>query len=224
MLSRLLIDKTALRNNLQQLSALSVGADAICVPVLKANAYGHGLQQVFECLHGLPSVSWIAVNYIEAARQLRSLGFGGRILIVGPTTDANRSAQAAQELDLDLQAYDPAQFDQYSAKIDLSRIHIKIDTGLGRQGSLPDTWKIYFAAKVSEQKTGVMKLGGMSMHFANVEDVQEHSYAQMQRKQFENFLVDLAEMQVSADRIHSDASSSHILFSDASTNFKIECT
>ena len=53
------------------------------MPVVKSNAYGHGLHEVFEILRAA-NLQILAVNYLNEAKELRHIGYTGRILIVGP--------------------------------------------------------------------------------------------------------------------------------------------
>ena len=68
-------------------------------PVLKANAYGHGLKEVYEALKD-EAMPWLCVNYLAEAKILRDLGFKGRILVVGPPV--GRELPLAAELDAEM--------------------------------------------------------------------------------------------------------------------------
>ena len=72
MLSWIDVDGTAIRQNFRAFRQL-VGEQR-AVPVLKSNAYGHGLAQVYQALAS-EQLAWIAVNYVTEAETLRRLGY-----------------------------------------------------------------------------------------------------------------------------------------------------
>lgn len=164
-----------LRQNFRIFSQV-LGMDKLAI-VLKSNAYGHGLAQVYEILKS-ESPQWIAVNYVEEGAELRALGFQGRIIVVGPFVPEQMSDASRQKLELflghkeGLHAWLGA-----SSKPD---IHVEFDTGMSRQGFRPEN-----AANVADSLIGQKaKVRGVCMHFSNVEDVTEHEYAKLQMDRF----------------------------------------
>ena len=135
------LDKQALRDNYLFLQKKL--EKKILAPVLKSNAYGHGLAEVYEMISDL-NPEFICVNYLEEAKKLRSFGFKGRILVVGPvcTQDIDHAYEFRAELTL-------GSFSLLTAWLKLQafkrpKLHLKFDTGMGRQGfSTADTLKVY---------------------------------------------------------------------------------
>ena len=146
--------------------------------VLKSNAYGHGLKQVFEILKS-ESPAWIALNYVEEGVQLRKLGFTGRILIVGPFLPEQMQTAFQNQLEIFLgHSEGLAEWLHSSNK---PCVHVEFDTGMSRQGFRPDD-----AANIAERLSNdKMLVRGVCMHFSNVEDVTEHDYAKLQMQRFE---------------------------------------
>lgn len=175
MLSRLDISAEAVRNNYRQFC--KVAGKHRVAPVLKANAYGHGLKEVYEALKG-EGMPWLCVNYLSEAKTLRDFGFAGRILIVGPPVA--RELALAAELDAEMTLGNKVVVDAWLKAKAKCRIHVKIDTGLSRQGFLAEE-----AAQVAEDlKPHKDKVVGIATHFANVEDVTDHAYADEQLAAF----------------------------------------
>lgn len=109
------------------------GAKMCCV--VKADAYGHGAEQLAHLYERL-GAQWLAVSNLEEAIQIRACGVGLPILILGytPPTEAKKladlniaqavlSEKYAQELDAEAA----------KAKVKV-RAHIKLDTGMSRIG------------------------------------------------------------------------------------------
>jgi alanine racemase len=131
------VDHEAIRHNAATLAGLA--APASVIGVIKANAYGHGAIRVAQTLHGV-GVERLAIATIDEARELRAAGIGEPLLLlwgIGP-------AEAAAVVDLRLEA---TVYDRRGVEL-LDRaagaagaraaVHLKLDSGLGRQGSGPD--------------------------------------------------------------------------------------
>lgn len=168
------ISESALLHNLNALRKL-VGPSEVA-PVLKSSAYGHDLSCVYRIL-AKDQCKWICTNYTWEARSLRELGFDGNILIVGPMSEAELEQAAVIKADTHIGSLPVL---QQALKMAIKpRIHLKIDTGFGRQGireeEVPEALNLLTKSDAA--------LTGLAMHFANVEDVtkQEHAYSQLEK-------------------------------------------
>lgn len=132
------IDEAALRDNAAVLADRLAPASLKCV--VKANAYGHGVELVAPVLF---AAGWreFCVATIPEALQLRSLlGPEATILawLYGPTTDLDAALQA----DIALGVSTVGSLDRLAEAAQrtgtTARLHLKIDTGLGRNGLAPD--------------------------------------------------------------------------------------
>lgn len=176
MLCRIDISQEALLNNFRAFAGL-VGHQHLA-PVVKSNAYGHGLEVVYAALKSADP-AWYCINYIEEAVTLRSLGFKGRLLVVGPAT-----AQAfvvARQTGAELTLGNFPLLDAWLAHGEGVKIHLKVDSGLSRQGFFPEQ----MSEVVTKIGRRVQDVVGMGMHFANVEDTTEHEYADEQLRRFD---------------------------------------
>src|SRR5688500_11726501 len=94
--------------------------------VVKANAYGHGAGPVAEAaLAG--GAEWLAVATAAEAAELRAFGVSARLLVMGALT--NEELSVAIEADADVVAWS----EEVAAAA--PRIHVKLDTGMGRLGT-----------------------------------------------------------------------------------------
>lgn len=176
MLSEITIKAEALRRNYSFFEG-RVGRERLAA-VVKSNAYGHGLQQVYEVLAPL-NPAWLCVNYLAEAKELRALGFKGRILVCGPFTPDQ--IPAAIQAEADVFVGTPEALTAVLASPTPIRMHIEFDTGMSRQGFAPSR-AAEIAGMVSPRPEVVV---GVCTHFANVEDVLEHNYATQQLEKFE---------------------------------------
>ena len=134
----LLVEKNKIRANLETVKAKAGKAQVIAV--LKANAYGLGLQEMAQLCREA-SIRRFAVTEPEDAVRLRDWGFGEEEIIV------LRSTANAQEIQQILQSGATATVGSYDAALALNGlaesqgmvcdVHIKVDTGMGRYGFLP---------------------------------------------------------------------------------------
>jgi alanine racemase len=177
MLTWIELNAENLRHNFQQFAKL-MGHDKLA-PVLKSNAYGHGIKEIYHALSPEDPI-WISVNYVEEGAALRGFGYKGRILVVGPFIPDEIKKAHLHKLEMFLGHEEG--LTSWLQSREKPEIHIEFDTGMSRQGFRPsDADKI--AERLLPQKNLVK---GVCMHFANVEDVTEHDYAKLQLKKFED--------------------------------------
>lgn len=167
----------ALRHNVK-LFQEKLGRDKAAF-VLKANAYGHGLKETYEAIAS-SAPAWICTNYLYEAQKIREWGYKGRLLVVGPFVNDDMAPAVKHDVELFL-GHDEG-LKAWLASSAKPRLHIEFDTGMSRQGFLPRE-----ASRVAESLLPHKNLiTGVCMHFANVEDVTEHSYADVQLERFES--------------------------------------
>lgn len=177
------LDANALKTNYKILSEAS--APAILIPVVKSNAYGHGLKETVSILDELRP-PWLAVNYINEGLELRSFGYSGRVMVVGPPEPKSIEVAAKSNIEVIIGDFDFLK--AWKERKIRPTAHIKIDTGMSRQGFLPEQ-----SGKVIEQLKGFKsQVYGISSHFANVEDVLAHDYANQQLSGFRHALEQFA--------------------------------
>ncbi len=174
--ARLHIDLDALRHNFARVQALSGGRRIM--PVIKANAYGHGVRQVAAALHGADG---FAVAQLDEAINLREQGITQPITLFHGFADAQQ-LQTCAEYQLRPAISQLWQI-ELLASSELSRAiqpWLKVDTGMGRLG-LP-------LAEISDQWMRLNQLSqvqsvGLMMHFANADQPTDA----LNRQQVERF-------------------------------------
>jgi alanine racemase len=188
--------------------------NTIFCAVVKANAYGHGMREMVPLFD---SADWFGVNSLEEGIELRELGEKRPILVLGHVplsclADAVRHA-------LDLTVYNRETVAALAA-LDLKtigsvRLHLKVETGTGRQGVLPGQ-VLEFVEQL--QSVPGARLVGVSTHFANIEDTLNHEYAQAQLDKFQEALEVLDDTKVEPEYIHTAATAAAILFDETHFN------
>ena len=157
------IDHQALVGNLAVLRRLA-GEKRSVIAVVKANAYGHGAVEVSRTLlqHG---VERLAVATLGEGMELRAAGIGAPILLLWGL--GAPEAGPAVAADLEPTVYDLAGIDLVErAAADAGRrasVHLKIDSGLGRQGS-PPTAAVELALLITRSRH--VRLAGTYSHLA----------------------------------------------------------
>jgi len=133
--ARAVIDLDALRHNLQRASA--VNPEARQFPVIKADAYGHGLLPVAQALK--TQADGFAVASIDEALQLREAGIDQPILLLEGFFQADELSEI-QQLELDIVVHHDAQLDALENLVAQQKISkpinvwLKVDTGMHRLG------------------------------------------------------------------------------------------
>ena len=129
------IDLAALRTNLDAVRKLSGNAGIMAV--VKANGYGHGLNEVAATLRG--GVAIFAVASLGEAMQLREVDPITPILLLSAALPAEYSEIARQGFIPTISSFEEALcFSKSVPKgTPFSQIHFKVDTGMGRLGAQP---------------------------------------------------------------------------------------
>ena len=163
-LLRVEVSASALAHNAQVFKG--VVKDRELAVVLKSNAYGHGLREVGKIADALPEVSWLVVDSIVEAQALRGVGVKKGVLIVGYVPRArlsklNKLGKAALVVTSLDQARELAQLIKF--KLD---VHIKVDTGMHRQGVMLDELKETIQVLRRNKR---LNITGLATHFADAD-------------------------------------------------------
>ena len=176
------IDVNALRHNIKLVRA-KVGSDVKILCLVKADAYGHGAVAVAKYCEDL--IDYLGVATVDEGMGLRKSGARLPILVVG---DVAKSRYAdAVEFDLEITAHclDVAKsLDAYcKSKNKIAKVHIAVDTGMGRIGFLPD--EVDRAVEVCRLSNICVK--GIFTHFAKADEY-DKSYTRMQKNLFDKYV------------------------------------
>jgi len=192
------INLKAIAHNMREIRRIT-SRSAQVMAVVKANAYGHGAIEVArEALQN--GADFLGVARLDEAIQLREAGFNAPILIFGYTPPAQAGKIVENGLTQTVYSYQMARAFSEAAVTKRKRlkVHLKVDTGMGRLGLLPGAWKnndlcgkgkemdidsVLQEARAIAALPG-LKLEGIYTHFATADSV-DKTFA---IKQFEKFM------------------------------------
>jgi alanine racemase len=181
--TRLEVDLARLRKNYQVIA--SHVAPAQVMPVLKANAYGHGLVAVARMLEEEKPFA-VAVAYLEEAVRLREAGVRMPVLVLGGIVGAQIPRFLEQDVTLTASSVDKLLAIEACAVARgvKARVHLKIDTGMERIGT---HW--YSAERLLEASLWVpnVVVEGIFTHFANA-DATDPTQTRLQLERFQEVL------------------------------------
>lgn len=148
--------------------------EQLLAPVLKSNAYGHDLRLVAEILDA-EDIAFFAVDSLYEARMLRKSGIRSRILVIGYVRPEYIADSAVRRTDYAIT--DIEQLRELASLAHRSvRIHVKLDTGMHRNGILPAD-----LAEVIDilQSNPHLQVAGVCSHLADA-DNSDDSFTQGQ--------------------------------------------
>ena len=129
------VDHTALRHNAAAVRK-SIGAQPGIIAVVKADGYGHGGPEVAKTL--APSAEQFGVATLDEARAVRAAVPGKDILLLSPSLPAEREAVVKEDFIPVVSSTAEAKAYAHWATDRPVRIHLCIDTGMGRIGVWQD--------------------------------------------------------------------------------------
>ena len=162
------IDLAALRGNIRTLRART--GSAAVMSVVKADAYGHGM---VPCARAAldAGVTWLGTATPEEALGLRAAGITAeqaRVLCWLWTPAGPWERAVAADIDISVSGEWALRhvLDAVRATGRPARVHLKADTGLGRNGAQPHDWPALVAAARSAEAEGLITVAGVWSHFA----------------------------------------------------------
>ncbi|MCF8540426.1 MAG: alanine racemase [Aurantimicrobium sp.] len=172
---RVVIDTGAYRRNLAVLRARLDPAQLMAV--VKDDAYGHGTPQMVRVAREC-GISAFAVLDIATGISLRASGVLGNAIAFAWLFDAGDEFGPAIEHEIDLGVSNVEVLDAIAQNVDhdalrsLARVHLKIDTGLHRNGAAPHEWAALIRRAKHWQDEGRIDVVGVWTHIgeASAED------------------------------------------------------
>ena len=159
-LVEVVIYRDRLLHNLQILR--DKGGQNEIAPVLKSNAYGHGLVEVAEILDNQDLPFFVVDSYHEAL-VLRNVGIKTPILVIGFTPFENIKRNRRKDIAFTITDFEQLPLLAKSLKSPQA-FHLKIDTGLHRQGILTDDTD---GASAALRQNSNITLEGVCSHLAD---------------------------------------------------------
>jgi alanine racemase len=158
------IDLAAIRANVARLKA---GTTAEVMAVVKADGYGHGLvPSATAALAG--GASWLGVARLDEALALRTAGITAPVLawLWMPGESAELAAAIGAQVDIGVGSALALDAVRAAARASghTARVHLKIDTGLSRNGVYVTDWPDFIAAVARAQAAAEIEATGIWSH------------------------------------------------------------
>ncbi|MBR6512206.1 MAG: alanine racemase [Clostridia bacterium] len=179
------VDLAAISDNVKSIMK-KVGPDVKVMAVIKTDGYGHGAVAIAHALNEIGVYSF-AVATIDEARELRASGIRNPILILGYVFPNDLQDVIDYNVTSTVFSYDSAKMiSDYAAKRGkVAKIHIKLDTGMGRIGFVPGEESAAEIKRIFDLKN--IEVEGVFTHFATADEA-DLGPSKAQAKLFEDFV------------------------------------
>ena len=175
------VDLDALAHNMREIRRLA-RKDALVTAVIKADGYGHGAKKIAQTLLD-NGADRFAIAVLDEGIELRNAGFEVPILILGFTDKERAEEIVSFNLEQAVYSWELAEAISKAAvkQNKTAKIHIKVDTGMGRIGLKTDRDSVQLIKKISQLPNIVIE--GIFTHFA-VADALDKAYTEEQYAKF----------------------------------------
>jgi len=206
------INKKAIGENLESFRKLA-GKKCRIMAVVKSNAYGHGLIGFSKETQRL-GADWFGVDSIVEALVLRKNRIKKPILVLGHTLPERLNDATEYDISLTISSFEGLKnLKNYRHRKSKDfKIHLKIDTGMHRQGFFVDD--LPRVISFLKSKTPEIKVEGLYTHFAAAKDPVSPAVTLRQLKEFKK-AIDVVEQAGFRPIKHAAATGGAILFPEA---------
>jgi alanine racemase len=204
------IDLGAIRHNLRRIKQL-IGRDTKILGIVKADAYGHGMEEISKTIIE-EGVDYLGVASLDEARQLRDVRVRDQIIVLGSILP--EEAEGVLRFNV-IQTISCMRIAQVLSKLGQAKkrnikVHIKIDTGMGRIGFWHEE-AVGFVRKIASLKSLI--IDGIFTHFPSAED--DERFTQKQIRDFVSLIEELETQNIDIPLKHSSNSMAIVDFKEA---------
>jgi alanine racemase len=178
------IDLAALRSNLAVARGLF---PTHLMAVVKAGAYGHGLERIAKALEG-EGIAFLGVANVGEARRIREAGVATRIYLLGPTWSQEREEIVARSWTPCVSSLAEAiEFNRLAAARGTRlAVHLAVDTGMGRGGFIPQN----LPQTLRElENLASLEIEGIGSHLPSADE--DEAFTRTQFETFEQIIASL---------------------------------
>ena len=173
------IDSSAVKSNVKTMRSLLAKGTKLWA-VVKSNAYGHGIFAMPPILEKA-GVDGFCVDSIIEGLRLREFGIKKPVLVLGLTMPANLESAKKSGVTVTISNFESLM--KIAAIKNPPDFHLKIDTGMHRQGFYPEEVP-ELISKIKKSGALGSALKGVYTHFASAKDLNYPTYTEMQFGQF----------------------------------------
>jgi alanine racemase len=197
--TRIEVDLDCIRYNVKSFSKI-LGEQTLLMAVVKANAYGHGAVPVAKAALEA-GANWLGVALIQEAAELRAAGIMEPVLVLGYTVPVDYPYMIAQGIRPAIYTMEQGLAFARAAKElgTKAAVHLKIDTGMGRLGFLPEASALEAIMMLANQPNLIIE--GLFTHFARADEADQQD-ANDQLQCFSQFAAELNKLGLHIPLIH----------------------
>jgi alanine racemase len=162
------INLEAIASNYKTLKSLT---SAKVMAIVKADAFGHGMIEVSKKLESI-NVDMLATADFEEAELIRSAGIRSPLMAWLHSKDTDFASAIKNDIQIGLSTVDGLNLVAEAAhKVSqVAKVHLKVDTGLGRNGAALSDWPKVIARAVELETQGLIKLVGVFSHLSGTSE------------------------------------------------------
>lgn len=178
------IDLDAAAHNMREIRSIT-NKDAQIMAVVKADAYGNGYEEMAK-IFVENGADYLAVAMLEEGMQLRKSGFSIPIIVLGTCTEDMLEGLVDYDITATVYSFDIASKLSEIAKTKgkIAKIHIKLDTGMGRIGLVTGEENDGIVNEILEiSKLPNIMVEGIFSHFSTSDEA-DSSYTDLQFERF----------------------------------------
>lgn len=172
------LDRVAIKKNYQTFRKM-IPKECLLMSVVKSNAYGHGLvsfaKEVVKA-----GVNFLGVDSFDEALELRTAGIKTPIMVFGYVSPSYYQEAVRKNISLTISNFPALEAILKQKLTGKLKIHIKADTGLGRQGFMPEDMKKVLGQLSKDETKKCIHLEGIYSHLAVGEDLAGREYTMLQ--------------------------------------------
>ena len=194
------VDLEAIASNYKILKSQT---SAKVMAIVKADAFGHGIIEVSKKLESI-GVDILATADLEEATQIRQAGIKSPLLawLHGSETDFESAITNNIQIGLSTVAGLEAVAEAARKLSGCAKVHLKVDTGLGRNGAALTDWPAVIKKAVELRNEGLIELVGVFSHLSGTSDADDKAQLEV----FENAVSTAKELGASFELRHLAAS------------------
>ncbi|HWD61048.1 MAG TPA: alanine racemase [Humibacter sp.] len=202
------VDLDVFRSNLRLLG--DIAAPTSVMAMLKADAYGHGMLQLARpALEA--GASWLGVLEISEGLRLRDAGIDAPLFAWLHGSGADFAAAAGRHIDVGISTEDELRAALTARPTVPLQVHLKIDTGLHRNGATEREWPGLLDAAMAGENAGALRIRGIWSHLADASVADDEEAL----RRFREAIAVAAARGVHPELIHLAASSAGIRMPEA---------
>ncbi len=195
------INLSHIQHNYQNVIKKLIHPETKIIAMVKSNAYGHGIVEVSRSLEEI-NTDYLGVFSIEEVRWLKKAQINLPIIVFGVPSFKNLQPRDLEQTSLIVSSQDELNNIMHWTELNHQslKVHIKIDTGMGRLGFFPDD--AFKVLSIIKKQHPLIKIEGICTHFADSSSA-DRSYTLWQGEKFNQLINELKQQNINIPLIHA---------------------